>query len=74
MAESLQQVMVSYDETASLLKCTVRTVYGYCRLGLLKRAKLPGFVRSKGVTRQSLSKLLDQIVGEEAVNEKQQER
>ena len=66
MAESLQQVMVSYEETASLLKCSVRTVYGYCRLGLLKRAKLPGFVRSKGVTRLSLDRLLEQIASGDA--------
>lgn len=50
-----------YKDTARELGATVRTVYGYCRRGLLHRAKLPGFKRARGVTRTSLNRLLERI-------------
>ena len=55
-----------YRDAAQELKSTVRTVYGYRRLGLLKRATLPGFVRSKGVTRLALNRLLERIASGDA--------
>ena len=61
-----EETITLYRDAAQELKSTVRTVYGYCRLGLLKRAKLPGFVRSKGVTRLSLDRLLEQIANGDA--------
>ena len=53
--------IVLYPDTARELNATVRTVYGYCRRGILNRAMLPGFTRARGVTRQSLNKLLEAI-------------
>ena len=61
-----QDAIVLYGETAQELKTTEKIVHRYCRMGLLKRAKLPGFVRSKGVTRLSLDRLLEQIASGDA--------
>ena len=61
-----EETITLYRDAAQELKSTVRTVYGYCRLALLRRAKLPGFVRSKGVTRLSLDRLLEQIASGDA--------
>jgi hypothetical protein len=46
--------IVSFKEAATRLARTPRTIYHYCRKGILTRAKIPGMCRANGVTGESL--------------------
>ena len=61
-----QDAIVLYGETARELKTTEKIVHQYCRDKILDRAILPGFKRARGVTRQSLNRLLERIASGDA--------
>ena len=46
--------IVSFVEAAQRLAVKRRTIYHYCRAGILARARLPGKGRARGVTEESL--------------------
>jgi len=52
--------IVSFKEAAGRLAVQRRTIYHYCRTGILERARLPGKGRARGVTELSLDSAIEQ--------------
>ena len=50
--------IVSFKEAAERLAVARRTIYHYCRRGILKRVTLPGKTCASGVTEESIENAL----------------
>ncbi len=53
--------IVSFEDAAKRLNRTPRSIHHLARMGVIKKAKLPGLSRCSGVRESDLNKLLSNI-------------
>ena len=59
----MKSQIVRFRQAAEELSASLPTVHKYVKQGLLVLAKFPGFDRARGVTRDSLDKLIAETTG-----------
>jgi len=68
LPERPAEKILSFEEAASRLNRTERSIHYLARRGVIRKAKLPGYTRASGVLASDLDKLLKAAGGGEGEN------